>query len=92
MTPAPRLKLAPHARLRFDRFSGRWMLLAPERGLLLNGTAAAMVRKLDGEHTEAEVVAALERACPPPERPLVASDVRRFLAALLERRLVETVP
>jgi hypothetical protein len=36
-------RLAPRARLRFDRHAGQWLLLYPERGLALNASAAAIV-------------------------------------------------
>ena len=35
-----RPRLAPKVRLRWDRKDGRYMLLYPERGLVLNATAA----------------------------------------------------
>jgi Coenzyme PQQ synthesis protein D (PqqD). len=43
-----RPRLASKARLRFDRKSSRYMLLYPERGLVLNPTAADVLQRCDG--------------------------------------------
>ena len=53
MDASSRPRLAPKARLRFDRKSSRYMLLYPERGLVLNATAADVVQLCTGEHTVA---------------------------------------
>ncbi len=44
-------------RLRHDRVRDRWLLLAPERGFILNRTALAIVRHLDGNSTPAQIAA-----------------------------------
>jgi coenzyme PQQ biosynthesis protein PqqD len=46
MRGAPRL--APKARLKWDRRDGRYMLIFPERGLALNQCAAAILKLCDG--------------------------------------------
>src|SRR5262249_37838533 len=50
LTPDWRPRLSPRARLREDARRGEVLLLYPERGLLLNSTAAAIARLLTGEH------------------------------------------
>ena len=45
MDASSRPCLAPKARLRFDRKSSRYMLLYPERGLVLNPTAADVLQR-----------------------------------------------
>src|SRR5256886_14851966 len=51
-----RPRLASKVRLRFDRKGERYMLLYPEKGLVLNPTAAAIVRLCTGEHTVGAIV------------------------------------
>lgn len=54
-----RPKLAKKARLRFDRHSGKHMLMYPERGLALNDSAAAIVKRCDGTRSVDEIAAEL---------------------------------
>ena len=51
-----RPRLAAKARLRFDRKSSRYMLLYPERGLVLNPTAADVLERCTGERTVTSIV------------------------------------
>lgn len=82
-----RPRLAPKARLRRDRRTGRTLLLYPERGLLLSATAARIAGLCTGERTAAEIAARLaEEHGAAPE--LVERDVRAFLADLAERGLL----
>ena len=48
--------LAPKVRLRWDRQASRYMLLYPERGLVLNATGADIVQLCTGEHTVGGIV------------------------------------
>jgi pyrroloquinoline quinone biosynthesis protein D len=75
MTP----RLRSSVRLRHDRVRDRWMLLAPERGFVLNPSALAIVQRIDGAATVDEIAAALGHA----------DDVATFVRTLVERRLVE---
>jgi pyrroloquinoline quinone biosynthesis protein D len=77
-------KLAPAARLRFDPIDQRHLLLSPERGLLLNHTATAILELCDGTRTVAEIAAALRERYPRADE----SQVAAFLARLRERGLV----
>ena len=84
MTPAvsadSRPQLARKARLRTDRISGETMLLYPEHGLVLNPSAAAILRLCDGRSVRdiaAELAAPLD-------------DVLEFLTTLSDRGLVTT--
>jgi coenzyme PQQ biosynthesis protein PqqD len=85
MTPAvisaeSRPQLARKARLRTDRISGETLLLYPEHGLVLNPSAAAILRLCDGRSVRdiaAELAAPLD-------------DVLGFLVRLSERGLVTT--
>lgn len=75
-----RPQLARKARLRTDRLTGETLLLYPEHGLVLNASAAAILRLCDGRpagNIAAELGAPL-------------ADVLEFLATLRERGLVNT--
>ena len=58
------------------------MLLYPERGLVLNATAADVVQLCTGEHTVAAIVERAGRAVRAPAR---ATAVEREVLAFLER-------
>ena len=78
------LRLAPKARLRFDRVRGRHVLLSPERGLVLNASAAAIVQACDGRSLD-EVIEMLGRDI---DRSTLERDVGAFVSELLQRGLV----
>ena len=78
------MKLAKKARLRFDRHEGRWMIVYPERGLLLNESGAAIAKKLDGTRTLDQVVDELVA-----EAGADPADVRAFVADLDKRGLID---
>jgi coenzyme PQQ biosynthesis protein PqqD len=83
--------LASKARLRFDRKSSRYMLLYPERGLVLNPTAADVLQRCDGERTVGAIVAELaERYGQAP--PAVEREVMEFLQTMADRGLVRGAP
>jgi pyrroloquinoline quinone biosynthesis protein D len=81
-------RLARRARLRFDRHEARTMILYPERGLLLNESAAAVAELCDGTRTVAEIVAtiAIERGV---ARETIERDICRFIAMLRAKGLLE---
>ncbi len=87
MSPDARPALAPRARLREDRQTGRTLLLYPEAGLALNGTAAATLQLCDGARTLAEIAALLaERFGRDTE--VIAAEITPFLDTLVSRGLV----
>ncbi len=88
--PESRPRLAAKARLRYDRQGGRHLLLYPERGLALNGTAVDIVRLLTGEHTIDGIVALLADRYAAQPRETIEREVRDFLQSLAERGLLET--
>ena len=83
-----RPRLAAKARLRLDAPSGRHMLVYPERGMLLNATAAEVVQLCTGERSVDEIIAALQLkfSAAPPEQ--VEREVIALLDALAERGLI----
>jgi pyrroloquinoline quinone biosynthesis protein D len=85
-----RPRLAAMARLRWDAHERRTVLLSPERGLVLNPTAARVLELCDGAHTVDEIVDALVQAYAPAERARIARDVLELLGELRDRSLLET--
>lgn len=90
MSRATRVRLASRARLRRDGRTGGDLLLYPERGLALNGTASAVLRLCTSERAVGaivdEVAVAFGQA---PEA--IETEVIDFLRAMVGRGLVETV-
>jgi coenzyme PQQ biosynthesis protein PqqD len=90
VAPGVRPRLAPKVRLRWDRKEGRHMLLYPERGLVLNRTAAGVVELCTGEHTVAEIVERLAALYAPHPRAEVEREVLAFLGAMADRGLIRS--
>jgi coenzyme PQQ biosynthesis protein PqqD len=80
LAPTSRPRLAAKARLRWDTREAKYLLLYPERGLLLNDSAGAILKLVDGQRTVEEI--ATELRAP-------AAEVAAFLERLSERGLVE---
>jgi coenzyme PQQ biosynthesis protein PqqD len=80
--------LAAKVRLRFDRHSGRHMLVYPERGMVLNESAARIAGLCTGDSSVSEIVAQLHAESPGATREQIEADVQAFLQALLERALL----
>ena len=83
-----RPRLAAKARLRWDRKAERWMLLYPERGLVLNPTAADVVQLCTGEHTVETIVEKLAEKYTTQPREALEQEIVTFLGRLAERGLV----
>ena len=83
-----RLRLAAKARLRYDRKAERYMLLYPEKGLVLNTTATDVVRLCTGEHTVGAIIDQLATKYG-QDAPTVEREVMNFLVGLTERGLVQ---
>ena len=84
-----RPRLAGKARLRFDRKGERYMLLYPEKGLVLNDTATAIVKLCTGEHTVQAIIDPLAAAYGAQPREAIEREVLSFLGAMADRALVE---
>ena len=96
MTGAPlslelKPKLAPKTKLRLDPKSGKYILLYPEKGLLLNPTGAAILKLCTGEQTLAAIVAALVVEFQ-SDTDKVQAEVVAFIQGLLDRGLVQAEP
>jgi len=65
------------------------MLVFPEAALLLNETAAAILKLCDGERTVAQVIDTLAQQFVGADRKMIADEVTELLARLRTRGLLE---
>jgi coenzyme PQQ biosynthesis protein PqqD len=84
-------KLAPKAKLRLDPKTGKYILLYPEKGLLLNPTGAAILKLCNGEQSLSAIIAtlAVEFQSSPEALGL---EVLTFVQGLLDRGLLQAAP
>jgi len=85
MSAAP--SLAPQVRLRHDTARGQWVLLAPERVVVLDEIAHAILSHVDGQTSIEAIAAALARDYDAAEAE-IAADVREALEDLHRKGLV----
>jgi pyrroloquinoline quinone biosynthesis protein D len=83
-------RLANKARLRWDRVRASHVLVYPERGLLLNESAVALLEAFDGRTPLASALQQVARELGAPYERL-EQDVRPFLQELLARGLLTEV-
>jgi coenzyme PQQ biosynthesis protein PqqD len=86
-----RPQLSPKVRLRFDRRTGRYLLLYPETGLELSRTATEIARLCTGEWTVdgiAQHLAQIHTEISPVE---ITRDVLDFIKTLAGRGLLQGV-
>jgi pyrroloquinoline quinone biosynthesis protein D len=83
-----RPRLARGVRLRQDRLTGKYLLLRPERGFELRGSALDVVRLCDGATAVEEIIGHLAASHGETPRAQVAADVTRLLNELVERGLI----
>lgn len=89
---AAKPRLSRKVRLRFDRKTGRHLLLYPEVGLELSRTAADVARLCTGERTVEDICRQLLPSYAGASARDVERDVRSFLEALAGRGLLEGLP
>ena len=89
ISPETRPRLASKARLRYDRRGERYMLLWPERGMVLNPTAAEIVKLCTGEHTVTGIVERLAEKYTTAPGEALERQVLDFLAAMADRGLMQ---
>jgi len=82
-------RLSPKARLRWDNVEKRHMLVFPEAALLLNETAAEILKLCDGERTIEQIVDTLAHQFVGADRTMIADEVTDLLTRLRTRGLLE---
>ncbi len=80
-----RPSISRHARSQWDARREKQVLLAPERVLVLNETATAIVNLCDGRRSVAEITGILNARY----HRDVAADVLAFLSRLLRQGMLE---
>jgi pyrroloquinoline quinone biosynthesis protein D len=88
MNDASRPTLPPKTRLRYDRQREAFVLLWPERGLLLNRSAGEILERCRGKDTLSTIVTALSGQYPQTRRRRIAEDVHRLIGDLCRRGLL----
>ena len=89
--PEAKPALAPKARPRFDRTSGGYLLLYPERGLAPNPTAANILELRDGGLTVDGIVEKLQGEYLDRSGEELRRDVLEFLEEMAKRGLVRVL-
>ncbi len=86
-----RLKLAPKTKLRLDQKTGKYLLLYPEKGLLLNPTGAAILKLCTGEQSLSQIITTLAAEFQ-NEPEVLKPEVLTFVQGLLDRGLLQAEP
>ena len=84
-------KLASKAKLRLDPKTGKYILLYPEKGLLLNPTGAAILKLCSGEQPLSAIIATLAAEFQ-SDPELLRVEVLSFVQGLLDRGLLQAAP
>jgi coenzyme PQQ biosynthesis protein PqqD len=85
------VRLAPKARLKFDRHAQKYMVLYPERGLVLSATAADVFALCVEARSVAAIVETLAKKYDQGDPVTIRRDVLELLQRLFDRGLVEVV-
>ena len=83
-----RPRLRGKAKIRFDKVRQRYVLLLPERAVLLSETAAEILQLCDGTQTAAGLIGMLESKYPGAE---LRADVVEFLGQAVQKGWVEWI-
>ncbi len=83
-----RPRLRAKARMRYDGIRGSFVLLLPERAVLLSETAAEILQLCDGSRTAAGVISVLQDKYHDAGIP---GDVREFLEQAAHRGWIEWI-
>jgi pyrroloquinoline quinone biosynthesis protein D len=81
------LRFAPHARFRFDEVRRAWIVLMPERLLLPDEQAVAILRLVDGASTADAIIDRLAAEYEAP-REVIATDVLNMLQDLVDKKVL----
>jgi coenzyme PQQ biosynthesis protein PqqD len=77
-------------RLRLDHITGKTLLLRPEQGFELQGSAIEILKLCTAEWTVDEIVGRLAAAHARTPRAEIADDIVRVLTDLVHRNLIQT--
>lgn len=85
--PDSRPNLPRHIKLRYDKARDSWVLLAPERALILDEIGAEILQRVDGQASVAQISAQLAAEYDAPLDD-IAADVTAFLQDLADKQLL----
>ncbi len=80
-------RLNPHVRLQFNALRGQWIVQAPERVLMPDDIAVAVLKRCDGSASIAAIAQALATEYNAPA-DVVTSDVLELLQDLAEKGII----
>jgi pyrroloquinoline quinone biosynthesis protein D len=81
------LNFAPHVRFRFDERRKAWIVLAPERLLLPDEQAVAILRLIDGKRDVDAIIDELAGQFDAP-RETIAEDTLPMLQDLVDKKVL----
>jgi pyrroloquinoline quinone biosynthesis protein D len=81
------LQFAPHVRFRFDERRKAWIVLAPERLMLPDEHAVAILRLIDAKRDVDAIIDELAGQFDAP-RDVIAGDVLPMLRDLLDKKVL----
>jgi pyrroloquinoline quinone biosynthesis protein D len=82
------LRFASHAKFRFDEVRQAWLVLAPERLLLPDEQAVAVLKLVDGARDADAIIEALSQQYEAP-REVIAADVLPMLQDLADKKILQ---
>ncbi len=77
-------------RLHFDKVRDSWVLLAPERALMLDAIGHAILSEIDGSRSFDAITSGLAAKYAAP-KPQIAADSAAFLGSLRARRFLDVI-
>ena len=86
--PGARPRLTRKAKLKYDALEKRFLLLAPERGMVLSDSAAEILKRCDGTKSLAAIAGELSSATGAPVEQ-IERDTRAFVDEMRKRGLLE---
>ena len=92
MTPESKPRLAPKVRLRFDQKTHRFLLLFPERGILLNPTAAEIIKRCTGKETVTTIIGHLMQTYDGSSRQVIETESLHLLQQFHTSGLIRVEP
>ncbi len=81
------LGFAAHAKFRFDEVRQAWVVLAPERLLLPDEQAVAVLKRVDGVTDANSIIEALSQQYEAPCE-VIAADVLPMLQDLVDKKIL----
>ena len=87
--PFTRPRLARKVKMRFDERTGKYVLLMPEKGLVLNRTASAVTSLCTGKHSVVAIIEKVLAEHTDAPREQAEAEVFAFPQSLDDRGLLE---